>query len=137
MREDDLSDAFAYALGSLPPESRQAALESFLEACATAMYGKTIPGSGNYQRTTREEAPGAAYSKTWDAREWGPWADKVQTGTGIPNPMRGKTLERFVRTKALALKRMIASTTFEGERINAQAALDRLMEKHNFTERDL
>ncbi len=133
MPDDHASDAFAYfeaAAGLMDDDTRRIALEAIL----SSIYGATIPGSGSYQRTTREEAPGAAFAD----RDFGDWQDKVrfepETVHHVPPRPR---IDRNVLARARSLKRMIASTAYEGERANAQAGLDKLMAKHNFTERDL
>ncbi len=129
MPDDDLADVIA-TIGMLPPEVQYEALQAF----ARVYFGATIPGSGSYQRTTREEAPGAAFAD----RDFGDWAGKVRFEPGAASHHAPrKNLNGPVRRKALALKRMIASSQYEGERANAQASLDCMMSKWGFTERDL
>lgn len=139
MRDPGMEEAIAAATVNLNPQERAAVLAGIFRA----LYGATMPGSGSYQRTTRQEAPGEAFTEfrwnnaagqyetrqAFEDRDWGDWADKVQ--------QPGKTIDRNVLARARSLQRMIAGTGYEGERANAQAALDRLMRKHGFLERDL
>ncbi len=118
----------AEAMGHLDDAQREAILEEF----ARAIFGATIPGSGSYQRATRDETPGAAFAD----RDFGDWAHKVRFEPGAYHS-GGKSIDPDTLARARSLKAMIASTTYEGERANAQAGLDKLMAKHGFTERDL
>ncbi len=105
---------------------------AILDAMMNMAYGETIPGSGYYQRATRDETPGAAFAD----RDFGDWAHKVRFEPGAYHS-GGKSIDPDALARARSLKAMIASTTYEGERANAQAGLDKLMAKHGFTERDL
>lgn len=55
-----------------------------------------------------------------------------RTSTPPPSPERQKALGRL-----RDLKRLRDGTTYEGERSNAQAAMDRLMAKHGITDREI
>lgn len=119
--------------------------------------GAHIPGSRHYRRKTRDEPPGASYQRTMDeaAREYGQYAhfgfdsssgpdETVFTFRDFANEQAGFAREFGTRTppqpqtparraaidRIRALQRMVDSSTYEGERANAKAAIQRLRDKH-------
>ena len=108
-----------------PGTSEDLLREALEEAVRASPYlGSFFPGSIHYQRHGFNDIPGQAFSD----RDFGRWQGKTKP----PNPERDKAL-----ATCRDLKRLRDGTTFEGERSNAQAAMDRLCAKHGIGEREI
>lgn len=106
--------------------------------------GAHIPGSAHYRRATRDEPPGASYRAEPQEprpREFDHSGDAFaymfggagRYGTRTP-PSPPPTPERRAAIDRIrSLQRMVDSSTYEGERANAKAAIQRLRDKHGIT----
>lgn len=132
-------DATAILDAAQRQERMTAAQQALWEAMANgATFGRAMPGSGFYQRATRDEVPGSAYSDhAGDAFAYmrGQQGQRGPDGPApaIHDPERIKAVERARSLKTLADH----ATANPGEAANARAALDRLKAKHQIEDREL